>query len=137
MKGGAPPPPTPKSKPINKRLGGGCSHNFNIPCSFSFHKTISDISQKYVFLFNRLTLACICNALRKYILTLGPHFYIFSVLSPRICFCFVNPYFLAGIAAFGEILLLAVSKHVLKRSKKARYFGPDRLFHEPLPPEGD
>ena len=48
--------------------------------------------------------------------TLGPKFYIFSVLSPRICFCFVNPYFLAGIAAFVEILLLAVSKHVLKRS---------------------
>ena len=50
------------------------------------------------------------------ILTSGPKFYIFSVLSPRICFCFVNPYFLAGIAAFVEILLLAVSKHVLKRS---------------------
>ena len=50
------------------------------------------------------------------ILSLGPKFYIFSVLSPRICFCFVNPYFLAGIAAFVEILLLAVSKHVLKRS---------------------
>ena len=48
--------------------------------------------------------------------TLGPKFYIFSVLSPRICFCFANPYFLAGIAAFVEILLLAVSKHVLKRS---------------------
>ena len=116
-----PPPPRqpPKSKPINKMLGGGCSHNFNIPCSFSLHKTISDISQNY-FVFNRLTLACICNVLRKYIyiyiLTLGPDFYIFSVLSPRICFCFVNPYFLAGIAAFVEILLLAVSKHVLKRS---------------------
>ena len=49
-------------------------------------------------------------------MTLEPKFYIFSVLSPRICFCFVNPYFLAGIAAFVEILLLAVSKHVLKRS---------------------
>ena len=71
------------------------------------------------------------------ILTLGPKFYIFSVLSPRICFCFVNPYFLAGIAAFCEILLLAVSKYDLKRSKKARFFGPDRLFHELLPPEGD
>ena len=47
---------------------------------------------------------------------IGLKFYIFSVLSPRICFCFVNPYFLAGIAAFVEILLLAVSKHVLKRS---------------------
>ena len=46
-------------------------------------------------------------------LTLGPTFYIFSVLSPRICFCFVNPYSLAGIAAFFEILLLAVSKHDL------------------------
>ena len=49
-------------------------------------------------------------------MTLGPNFYIFSVLSPRICFCFVNPYFLAGIAASVEIWLLAVSKHVLKRS---------------------
>ena len=49
-------------------------------------------------------------------MTLGPKFYIFSVLSPRICFCFVNPYCIAGIAAFFEILLLAVSKHVLKRS---------------------
>ena len=48
--------------------------------------------------------------------TLGPKLYLFIVLSPRICFCFVNPYFLAGIAAFVEILLLAVSKHVLKRS---------------------
>ena len=49
-------------------------------------------------------------------MTLGPKLYLFSVLSPRICFCVVNPYFLAGIAAFIEILLLAVSKHVLKRS---------------------
>ena len=52
----------------------------------------------------------------RIILTLGPKFYIFSVLSPRICFCFVNPYCIAGIAAFFEILLLAVSKHVLKPS---------------------
>ena len=48
-------------------------------------------------------------------LALGPTFYTFNVLSPRICFCFANPYCLAGIAAFIEILLLAVSKHVLKR----------------------
>ena len=48
--------------------------------------------------------------------TLGPKLYIFSVLSPRICFCFINPYFLAGIAAFFESLLLAVSKQVLKPS---------------------
>ena len=47
-------------------------------------------------------------------MTLGPKFYIFSVLSPRICFCFVNPYFLAGCAAFFAILRLAVSKHDLK-----------------------
>ena len=45
-------------------------------------------------------------------MTLGQNIYIFSVLSPRICFCFANPYFLAGIAAFVEILLLAASKHV-------------------------
>ena len=49
-------------------------------------------------------------------MTLGPNFYIFSVLSPRICFCFVKQYCIAGIAAFFEILLLAVSKRVLKRS---------------------
>ena len=46
--------------------------------------------------------------------TLGPKFYMFSALSPRICFCFVNPYFLSGIAAFCEILLLAMSKYVLE-----------------------
>ena len=40
-------------------------------------------------------------------MTLGPKFYIFSVLSPRICFCFVNPYLLAGCAAFFAILRLA------------------------------
>ena len=47
LKKGKPLPPAepPKSKPINKMLGGDCSHNFNIPCSFSLHKTISDISQ--------------------------------------------------------------------------------------------
>ena len=49
-------------------------------------------------------------------MTLGPKLYIFSVLSPRICFCFVNPYFLAGCAAFFAILRLAVSKHGLKVS---------------------
>ena len=61
-------------------------------------------------------------------MTLGPKFYIFSVLSPRICFCFANAYFLAGSTAFFEILLLAVSKHGLKRSKKSWIFDPDRLF---------
>ena len=91
-------------------LGGGCSHNFNIPCSVSLHKSISDISQ--IFFFNRLTSACICNVLRKYILTLGPHFYMFSVFH----LCFVNPCFLAGIATILKILLLAVSKHDLKAS---------------------
>ena len=49
-------------------------------------------------------------------MTLGPKLYLFSVLSPRICFCFVNPYFLAGCAAFFAILRLAVSKHDLKAS---------------------
>ena len=48
--------------------------------------------------------------------TFGPKLYLFSVFSPRICFCFVKQYCIAGIAAFFEILLLAVSKHVLKRS---------------------
>ena len=131
-----------QSKPINKMLGGGCSHNFNIPCSFSVHKVISDISQIFFF-FNRLSLACICNVLRKYMLTLGPTFYMFSVLTPRICFCFVKPYFLAGVVAFFEILLLAVSKHVLKPSaafirKCACGLGfAGYVFHELLPPEGD
>ena len=59
--------------------------------------------------------------------TLGPKFYLFSVLSPRICFCFVNPSFLAGIAAFIEILLLALSKHDLKRSWKSQIFGLNSL----------
>ena len=77
-------------------------------------------------------------------MTLGPKFYIFSVLSPRICFCFVNPYFLAGIAAFVEILLLAVSKHDLKRSLKSWIFRPRSTFRPRFtflmnfcPPEGD
>ena len=60
--------------------------------------------------------------------TLGPNFYIFSVLSPRICFCFVNPYLLAGIAAFFEILLLAVSRHDLKRSIKSWIIRPRSTF---------
>ena len=71
-------------------------------------------------------------------MTLGPKFYIFSVLSPRICFCFVKQYCIAGIAAFFEILLLAVSKHVLKRFKKNWIFLPKiDLFNELLPLEGD
>ena len=49
-------------------------------------------------------------------MTLGAKFCIFSVLSPRMRLCFISPYFLAGIAAFFEILLLAVSKHDLKPS---------------------
>ena len=67
----------------------------------------------------------------------------FSVLSPQICFCFVNPYFLAGIAAFYEILLLAVSKHDLKPSATfCRKFACDlgfagNRFLGLLPPEGD
>ena len=42
-------------------------------------------------------------------MTLGPNFYIFSVLSPLICFCFVNPLFFCGMCrifrdlAFGNI----------------------------------
>ena len=75
-------------------------------------------------------------------MTLGPKFYIFSVFHHGYVFCFVKQYCIAGIAAFVEILLLAVSKHVLKRLKKAGLFGPDRLFgpdllfHELLPQEG-
>ena len=76
-------------------------------------------------------------------MTLGPKFYMFSVLSPRICFCFVNPSFLAGCAAFFAILRLAVSKHVLKASGTFfRKFACDlgfagTVFIELLPPEGD
>ena len=38
-------------------------------------------------------------------MTLGPKLYLFSVFSPRICFCFVKQYCIAGIAAFFEILI--------------------------------
>ena len=48
-------------------------------------------------------------------MTSGPTFYIFNILSPRICFCFAKPY-LAGCAAFFAILCLAVPKHDLKAS---------------------
>ena len=84
-----------------------------------------------------------CTMEEQQYTTLGPKFYIFSVLSPRICFCFVNPYFLAGIASFCEILLLAVSKHVLKRlnkmffSAQIDFSAQIYFFHELLPPEGD
>ena len=61
-------------------------------------------------------------------MTLGPKFYISSVFSPRICFCFVKQYCIAGIAAFFEILLLAASKHVLKRSQKSWIFRPRFTF---------
>ena len=56
------------------------------------------------------------NALPTKYVTLGTKLYLFSVLSPRICFCFVNPYFLAGRAACFAILRLAVSKHDLNAS---------------------
>ena len=68
---------------------------------------------------------------------------IFSVLSPRICFCSVNPYFLAGIAAFFEISCLAVAKHDLKPSGTFfRKFACDLglagiVVLGFLPPEGD
>ena len=86
-----------------------------------------DLGRKIQLFLNRLTLACICNVLRKQILTLGPHFYMFSVFSPRIRFCFVKLYCIEGIAAFFEILLLAISKHDLKRSWKSQIFGLNSL----------
>ena len=49
-------------------------------------------------------------------LTLAPKFYNFSVLSPRRCFCFVNPYLLTEIAAQHLDHTMAVSNHVLKPS---------------------
>ena len=59
--------------------------------------------------------------------------------------CFVTTdMFLPGIAAFFEILLLAVSNHVLKRSLKGCCFSAQidfsaqiYFFNELLPPEGD
>ena len=83
------------------------------------------------------------NALPTKYMTLGPKLYLFSVLSPRICFCFVNPYFFAGCAAFFAILRLAVSKHDLKASETVcRKFACDLGFAGtvcigPLSPEGD
>ena len=83
------------------------------------------------------------NALPTKYMTLGPTLYLFSVLSPRICFCFVNLYFLAGCAAFFEILRLAVAKHDLKASGTFfRKFACDlgfagTVFIGRLPLEGD
>ena len=81
------------------------------------------ISKLYISPRRPLRMPRLRNArLRNYIfggglyMTLGRKFYIFSVFSPWICFCFVKQYCIAGVAAFFEILLLAVSKHVLKRS---------------------
>ena len=65
------------------------------------------------------------------------------VLSPWISFCFGNPWFLAQIAAFFEILNLSVSKHDLKLSGIFfRKITCDRafaghVFHVFLLPEGD
>ena len=60
--------------------------------------------------------------LQKQYLTLGPEFYIFSVLSPRICFCFQNRRFLAPRPPDDLSYNLPVSKHVLKRSLKTQFF---------------
>ena len=71
------------------------------------------------------------------------YIYISSVLSPRICFCFVNPISLAGRAAFFANLRLAISKHDLKASGTFfRKFACDlefagTVFIGLLPLEGD
>ena len=49
-------------------------------------------------------------------MTLGPKFYNFGVLSPRIFFCFVNPCFFAEIAAQDLDNKMAVSNHDFKPS---------------------
>ena len=46
--------------------------------------------------------------------TLGPKIYNFSVFSPRICFCFVNPKFRKILAALDEYFAMAVSNSDLE-----------------------
>ena len=58
----------------------------------------------------------------------GANILYFQCFVTTVCFCFVNPNLLAGIAAFVEILLLAVSKHVLKRFQKSWIFRPRLAF---------
>ena len=52
-------------------------------------------------------------------MTLGPTFYTKLVLSPKYYFCFVNPYFLAGSAAFYLYIHMLVSKQDLKHFSKS------------------
>ena len=56
-------------------------------------------------------------------MTLGPNFYTKLVLPPNCYFCFVNPYFLAGSAAFFVLYAVAVSKHDLKHFSKSDLLG--------------
>ena len=68
---------------------------------------------KQCFVQNDVDSQRISNVWPKY-LTLGPKFYNFSVLSPRICFCFVNPKFRKIPAALDEYFAMAVSNRDLK-----------------------
>ena len=55
--------------------------------------------------------------------TLGPKFYTKLVLPPKCYFWFVNPYFLAGSAAFVLFYAVAVSKPDLKQFSKSDLLG--------------
>ena len=52
-------------------------------------------------------------------MTLGPKLYTKLVLPPKCYFCFVNPYFLAGSAAFYLNIPVPVSKQDLKHFSKS------------------
>ena len=96
------------------------------------------------YLFNRLTSACICNVLRKYILTLGPNFYIFSVFFTTDMFLFCKTILYSGNCrifrnlAFGNIKTRF--KAILKKldfSAQIDFSAHIYFFHDWLPPEGD
>ena len=54
--------------------------------------------------------------------TLGLKFYVFIVLPPKCYFCFVNPWFRCGSAAFYLYIPVPVSKHDLKHFSKSDIF---------------
>ena len=56
--------------------------------------------------------------LKTQYLTLGPNFDVFIVLPPKCYFCFVNPWFRCGSAAFYLYIPVPVSKHDWKHFSK-------------------
>ena len=64
----------------------------------------------------------ICCDIGTEIYDIGTEILYFQCFVTTDMFLFCKPFALAGIAAFCEILLLAVSKHILKRSKKSSTF---------------